>query len=405
MKVKISSLVLIIYLSFALDSALKINAGVQLHLGIIGILLFNCVLLVNNPKVIPTTLSVNKILLLFSIWFLFSFLFTQIEGGAVLLLYLLIAINVMVYCSYTEKYFDFSFVKKFQYLMLFSGLIQFLAYKTLGYQISFIDPEHYEKGFSVSERLRGFFLEPNWFAIALAFNTFLLFGNDPIEAIKKQKLLCILTLFVFLVNGSLAPLGILVLTYSFPYLRKKPLKGGLMCLVLLCFFLFTYEFRGNIKSTQNTNLNIESSILNHSSRLIPVIRTFDHQVHEGFEKFVFGQGVGAWATIAVPNGLSALVFEAKAGVRDGSEVPVVFFELGFLGIALLLFDSISLFFKSKKEDFHYKGAVILFLVCLFFYPTFKFWMYMPYYFYIRARINGKYYFNTAKRESKLYNKM
>lgn len=387
---KLDKIVLFIYVSFALDSLLKINAGVQLHLGIIAILLTNVLVLLKRPYLAITPLTKNYMFVLFVFYCAINGFSYNHQGYGGLMVYLFIVCNLIVFCSYTISHINKKTFIYFQIVMIATGLLQYGLFKVFGYQISFIDAEHYQKGSSVSHRLRGFFVEPNWFAIAFTFNTILLIGTNIERFCRQMPWLAGLTIVVIVLNGTLATLGALLIIYSIPYVKKSPLKGMFIIGILAAILAATFSFREGIKLDQagGSAGYGNTQVLNHSSRVEPILRVIDYQSREGFSKVFFGQGLGSWGTIAVPNRLSVLVFLPKPGVRDGSEIPVIIFELGILGSLILILDLFITFLKCPSRNYHYRGALILFFVCLALYPTFKFWMYMPYYFYIRTVIYG-----------------
>jgi len=385
---KLDKIVLFIYVSFALDSLLKINAGVQLHLGIIAILLTNALVLLKKPYLAISPLTKNYMFVLFVLYCAINGFSYNHQGYAGLLVYLFIVCNLIIFCSYTVSHINKRALVYFQLVMIVTGLLQYGLFKFFGYQISFIDAEHYQKGSSVSHRLRGFFVEPNWFAIAFTFNTVLLIGTNIERFCRQMPWLTGLTIIVIVLNGTLATLGALLIIYSVPYVKKSPLKGMFIIAVLAAILVATFSFREGIKLDQAgaSAAYGNTQVLNHSSRVEPIIRVLDFQSRQDFTQVFFGHGLGSWATIAVPNQLSVLVFVPKPGVRDGSEIPVILFELGILGALILILDLIITFIKCPARNYHYRGALILFFICLALYPTLKFWMYMPYYFYIRAFI-------------------
>jgi hypothetical protein len=383
MTLKLDKVALFIYLSFAFDSAFKINTGIQLHLGILSILMTNGLVIMTRPTLFLTPLLKDYFFLFFTLYCTVNGLLFANSGFGGLLIYLMIACNVLIFCAYTIDLLDKKAFLYFQMVMIITGLGQYFAYQIFGYQLSFIDAEHYQKGSSVSHRLRGFFIEPNWFAIAFTFNTLLLIREQVEQFLKEKPWVAFFTVVVFILNGTLATVGALILIYSIPYLRKAPIKGIIILLILLSLLAAVFSFRDEINQKQ-----AGSSALNHSSRVIPLLRVVEFQNKESFTKLFFGQGLGSWGTLAVDNRLSVLVFEPKVGVRDGSEVPVILFELGIFGCLLIVVDMFISFFKCPARLFHLRGGLLLFFICLALYPTFKFWMYMPYYFYMRAYIYG-----------------
>ena len=375
---------LCIYILFFFDSLLKLDFGIQVHIGIVAIIILNCIVLIDNPRSIIKACIKDYFFLIFVCYALLNGMVFWQPGFTSIATYLFISTNVFIYCSYTFKLMDSKAFYYFQIILIVTGMFQYGLYKLSGYQLSFIDAEHYQKGSSVSYRLRGFFIEPNWFAISLTFNTFILIGKDIERSFRLYPKLLLLTAVVLILNGTLTTVGILVLVYSIPYIKKEPLKGFLLAIVLLGMLTAVFGFRDSINQKQG------QALLNHSSRIEPLVRVIDYQNNENIVSIIFGHGLGSWGTLAVDNRLSVLVFDPKENARDGSEIPVIIFELGMLGIVILFLDSFFLYLKCGKDDFYLKGGVVLFVACFALYPTLKFWMYMPYYFYIRSAItHGK----------------
>jgi hypothetical protein len=378
MKLDLKAWTFIIYLSFAFDSLLKLNIGVQLHIGICAILLTNVMFFLTSPNKILGPLKRDYSFSIFIGYCFLNGIYFSEPGFLSILTYLIIATNVMIYCANTFKFLEGKLLTYFQIFMIITGIGQYLSFKLFGIQLSFINAEHYEKGSSVSFRLRGFFIEPNWFAITFAFNTLLLIKTDIIAFIKENKALFLATVLTIILNGSLTTIAILVIIYTFPLMKKSPTKGAFVSVLMISVLAGVFSFRGAINQKSD-----DESVLNQASRWIPITRVIDFYSAKNYEDFLIGHGLGSWGTTAVKNRLSVLVYDIDADARDGSETPVILFELGIIGLIIVLWDSLRLFLRCPRSEFHIRGGIILFIACLAFYPTLKFWMYMPYYFYMR----------------------
>lgn len=378
--IKKSFILSTLYVLFALDSAFKIDFGFQVHIGLILLLVCCSVSVFLKPTYLYKFFKKDTVYFLLIFYILGAgFVFFQ-KGYISVSVYLLLSLLLYLACFIYEDKIGAKAFYYFQIIMIVTGLLQYFVFKLTGYQISFIDAEHYQKGSSVSHRLRGFFIEPNWFAISFAFNSLLLIGRDVITFIKENKYLAFFSALVIILNGSLTTIGILVLIYSIPFLLRSPIKAiiGMFFLMLLLFSVFYFRMGINQKQP--------SEMLNHTSRLIPFERVVEYQSSNGLDKIIFGNGLGSWGTIAVQNRLSVLVYDEEPSARDGSEAAVMLFEFGVLGVLFILMDLTVIYFRANSKDHHLKGGILLFFVCLLFYPTLKFWLYMPYYFLIRVKI-------------------
>jgi hypothetical protein len=379
MKINVRHVASATYLSFAFDSLLKVSAfGFQFHAGIIAVLLFNFIYLLGRPQALVKMVSEERSIFFFLGWCLASALLFLAPAANVIVAYLLMAMNVMLFVAVTFRRWDSRIFLWFQWVMILTGLLQFLAFKLFGVQISFIDEAHYQKGFSVTHRLRGFFVEPNWFAISFAFNTLLLMGPNLAEFARRHKSLIALTVVVMLLNGSLATLVIVVIALSVPYLKTRPLKATLALLLGLGVSIGGLAYRDSLSEQEPGVM-----ALNYGSRWEPIVRVLTFQRDAGPETMLLGRGLGSWGTEAIYERLSVLTHEERTDARDSSEFPVVLFELGILGALLLALDGVLLFRRAHGKGAYVRGGIVLFAGCLVFYPILKFWMYMPYYFYLR----------------------
>ena len=382
MQVRVHQVVPIVYCSFAFDSLLKIDLGFQIHIGILLMLAVNAYFLLTKPTKLKISLNKEQAFLIFILFSLLTGYFRQTAGALQISIYLLIALNVALFCQYSRPFLNKSHFRWFQWLMIISGLIQFGAFKLFGYQIAFIDPEHYEKGYSVTHRLRGFFIEPNWYAIAFAFNSLLLFGNELKQTFKQYWLLSLLTLVVMVLNGTIATMAVLLLVYAWPVFKARPIRGLFLFAIMASVLVAVLSFRASLSQSADN-----ASALNHGSRIKPLIRVINYQYDNKPLNVIFGNGLGSWGTHAVGNRLSVLVYEPGKAVRDGSELPVFIFEVGVIGTLLFLLYLLSKFKSVSDSQFHIRGAVLLFFVSFLLYPTLKFWMYMPYFFYAVSRFD------------------
>ncbi|WP_289054450.1 hypothetical protein [Carboxylicivirga marina] len=374
----------IIYLTFAFDSLLKISIGFQIHVGILLTLSYNIIfLLFGKWGGYLNVFKTNKILLLFLTYALISGIVNVGISSIKIFIYLFLMMNCYLFFAVHSRKLRYTTVVRFQQIMIITGLFQFIAYKIFGWQINFLDTEHYNTVQSYAHRLRGFFIEPNWFAIAFAFNTLLLIGNDLKSVWKKHRLLLLFSGFVFLLNGSFGPLSILFLVVAWGFFKNSKVTGIVISVLSVSLILTIFSYRGKIQGREGVN------VLNYYSRLTPIIRLIDYWESVDMAKIITGHGLGSWGTLAIREDLSVLVYEENPTKRDASELPVFLFEFGLLGTFIFFLDSLLLYRKCNSYDIVGKGAIILFLIIFLLYPAFKFWMYMAYYFVLRQNINNK----------------
>lgn len=376
-------LVVLVYLSFAFDSLLKINIGVKIHIGILLMLLTNVIyFFLKGYKRKIKLLKFDKWLVLFSIYVFLNGLFKVGVHSLFIFFYLFLALNVYVFIKINSDFFTKKVFYNFQIILIITGLLQLMLFVIFDYQLNFLDViSHYNKGSSVSYRIRGFFVEPNWFAIAITFNTFLLLKNDFLSFFKKHIILSCFTILVLVLNGSYGTLGILIATYCYQYLKRNFIVGILLMFLGAIGFYIMLEKRAEFKKGKSG-----FELLNYYSRTEPFKRVNTYFMDKPVVKRLFGEGLGSWGTLAVKHRLSVLNYKIKPKVRDSSELHVFLFELGVIGTFIFFLDVFNLYRNNLKSNFYIKGAISLFIICFLLYPIFKFLMYMVYYFVFRVLI-------------------
>lgn len=399
MKVKSFNIYEIIYLSFALDSALKIGlGGFRVHLGILCILFLSVIGFVQNPRFLHFPDFIRKN------WSIFPFviyLFLQVVlndsyiGVAVTILYFFLSIWIFYFLYRKESIISDQAILLFQWILIGTGLFQSLLYHFFGYQLTFFNADHYAVEASYATRLRGFFLEPNWFSIILTFNTLLLILRTEKGLLKRKGLLAF-TLLSFFLNGSYGFVGVVILGYFLRVLMDLPKVSikKMSVIFILIFIAGGLVLSRNIYKQKIKGATSSSGIsLNYGSRLGPAIRTVLFMSTQDRKKNCFGFGVGSWPYIGIDENKLGYVGFAnskggeiviKPGQRDSAEFHVFLLEIGYLGIFLFLFDYAYNYWKFRKLNFIYSIASACLLAAFFVYPMFKFLMYLVPFYLIRA---------------------
>lgn len=378
-----NNLVVAIFLSFALDSLLKIDVGIKIHLGILMILISNGFYFLLKGKLRIRFAKIDFWLILFSLYILINGLLLTGFNSLFIYLYLFLGLNVYFFINQNINVLTTKVFYYFQILMICSGLFQFLLFLLFDYQINFLGEQHYNKGSSVTLRLRGFFVEPNWFAIAFTFNTFLLIKNEIVKFIKSHTILFILTIIVFLLNGSFGPFAVLLFTYGYQYFKKNIIIGLLLTLIAGGSAYYILQKRAKFKEGKS---GIE--LFNYYSRTEPFKRVNDYFSNKPVSDRIFGEGLGSWGTLGIRNKLSVLSYEENRYDRDSSELHVFLFEIGLFGTLLFFLDIVRLYRTNFRSNYFINGAILLFIVSFLLYPIFKFLMYMVYYFVFRVMIKN-----------------
>lgn len=388
----------LIYLTFAFDSLLKIPlGGFKLHIGILLILLILPLSIITSKEIkgIKNFVFKNWTIFLFMSYLVVNIAINHSYPGIMITLtYYSLGILMFYFIFIKEKYISTDAVIVFQWILIITGLFQFLLFKFTGYQISFIDPEHYMTDASFATRLRGFFVEPNWYSIIISFNILLLVMQLK-RNIFRYKILILFTLLVLLFNASYTFLGVVVLGIfirffiDLPHVSKRRFS--------LLFFIFiilsmTFVARNYFKSEQN-NQGIE---INYGSRMFPMINTTLFMSEQNIYVQLFGYGIGSWPYVGLEqNGLGYIgyfgEYKIEPAQRDSSEYQVFLLELGYVGLFLFILDYIYNYWKYRKLNFIYSLATAFMLASFLAYPIFKFAMYLIPYYIIRAKALKEFY--------------
>ena len=278
------------------------------------------------------------------------------------------------------------FFLNFQYVLIGTGLFQFVLAHLFDYQLHWFFTGHYmgSQALSLGGRLRGFFLEPNWYGISMSFNTLLLVGPDIEKFLKKRFWPAVLSALVLVLNGSWGAIGGLFIVYGGYQIIFKLRKS------ILVVFLGALVLCGG--GYFRSNVNVENRAyggLNHQSRLLPLVNVFKYQIWDTEGRFWWGNGFGRWGTLAIDRGLAVIQLKRDVKYRGSCELPTMLFEVGIFGVAILLLDSILLYRRCRKGAVHHQGGIILFWIYLILYPTFQFIPYMISYFILRYKIAVK----------------
>jgi hypothetical protein len=385
----------LIYLSFAFDSLFKVPVGgFNVHIGILAILLLLPIGIITSSKIekIKSFVSLNWTIFLFLLYFFFNIVINhKFPGIFVTLLYYILGLSVFYFFYIKEQYISTEAIVTFQWILIITGLLQFVLFKFFGIQLSFIDPEHYKVSADYVARLRGFFVEPNWQSIIMSLNTLLL-----IMMLKRNmfryKFLIIFTLLVFFLNASYTFLGVVALGIILRFFIDLPKvsKKKITIMFAIFFMLSTTFIARNYTKLEDTSSVESGTLVNYSSRFFPIIRTTIFMSEHTVLKQLLGFGVGSWPYVGLEqNSLGYIGMQGEYSIqpaqRDSAEYQVFLLEIGYVGLFLFLFDYIYNCWRYRRLNFVYSLATAFMLVSFFVYPIFKFLMYLVPYYIIRAR--------------------
>lgn len=384
----------LIAISFAFDSLLKISlGGLNLHIGLL-FLVFGLFLLLCSRNLFSDFSSFvkeNVYLTAFVIFSLFQFPLAENKLNFIFVYLFLVIPYFLYFYIYTQR-------DKINYRLLFlsmllivliGGMIQGGFAFLYDHQITLggISEDYYDKGTSVDHRIRGFFLEPNWFGLFL---TFCFIGYLATLRNFSFALLFSLTVLAYMaymsgnrLSNYFLLLGFMVFLFDFfskRILFISVILAGSFPILFFLYSLIMLDGSGGLIDDRS----LSARTLTAAKVLAFTLVNFDY-----FD-YLIGIGFSNWSEVALENRLTsrAALLASGSALRDTSESYIFFLEGGLIGCALVIMDSVQF---VKRAMVSYRRGTLLALVsslfiisAAFYYPIFFFMPYLIPYFLIRA---------------------
>lgn len=379
-----------VYLTFAFDSLLKFSiAGFRIHIGILLIVFYFTWSFIKGSifNDLKSFILENWAIFLFMAYLILNIILkNDYPGIIVTILYYFLGIIVFFFFYQNKKFITSNSAGIFQWLLIISGLFQYLIFELTGFQLAFYDPEHYATTAGFATRLRGFFLEPNWYSIILSLN-FLLLLKLLGQEIFRYRLIIWFTVIVAFFNGSYTFTGVVAIFFLYstisdlPIISKIKLTAFSSCLLVI---ILVFAVRFFAQNTRETSLPI-----NFASRSLPILKTTFFMAEQNLYEKLFGFGVGSWPYKGLEENQLGYIgywqeYEIKPANRDSAEYQVFLLELGYIGLILFLLDFALNCWKFRKSDLTYSIASAFMFTSFFVYPIFKFAMYLVPYYILRS---------------------
>ena len=241
-----------------------------------------------------------------------------------------------------------------------------------------LDESYYENKGTLGIRMRGLFLEPNWFGLSM-FAWFYLYIRDLDRIGLGNSAIIIFTFlcFYFSDNRTILGISIIILLY-YPLSRHLGRLKILMPIALVSFSAFLYVYYSiNCGSVVDRTA---SARLCTSGNIIAIWNQVD------IIKKLFGFGFSNWGIYSNEMGFSRSNFLKDQSLtrRDNAEFYVFLFEMGVASIVLFGMD---LFVLGRKAS---KAVDAMFIATIylsgFFYPLYTFLPYLLPVAVVRAKI-------------------
>jgi hypothetical protein len=286
-------------------------------------------------------------------------------------------------------------------LLLITGALQYVISNFLGHALVFggMDAQYYLQNPGFEKRMRGFFLEPNWYGLILLLWSCVAFSTVSFKS-KYSSLLLICTLLVaqYLTGNRLTLIlqAHLAVSYYTQHIAIKSYRAFFNPLLLVGFAVVL--FFSAIALFGLSTIESDRSAIARISTLSNVINFFASRSYTGI---FFGYGFSNWGAYSNEYLLSFSNYLGSQALsrRDNSEIYVVLFEAGALGLLLFWLD-LKKTFKTERNSqnsalCYYSLGTAYFYICSLFYPTFTFAMYCIPLILLRAKL-----YAPARRKSK-----
>ncbi|WP_125878523.1 hypothetical protein [Pseudomonas versuta] len=385
---KISKIITAAIVLFSFDSLIKITFD-DFRIHISHLLILGALLLctISSKKwAVPYARSNKTIILLLAYLLLHAFIATDLKTYVIVLSYFLLAVimHIAIF-TYSQK-INFSYFFKISLLILIiTGLAQFILQHVFNFQISLggLSEEYYNNGGSIVDRMRGLFLEPNWYGLYLAA---CLIGYITTTRVRKNHTWIILASLICLyLSGNRLTLYFSLISIAAFFYEKHAHRIPRLVLICACLAPIAFLIALTFSSSLSESFGEDRSA---SARSVTALKTATYmQSNFSFPSLLLGNGLSTWGEISFQANLSSRADSEKSKTaRDTSESYVILFELGIIGAILFLLDFYAVCNLCKKRP---EGSQMMILASLifsaaFYYPIFYFMMYLAPYFAART---------------------
>lgn len=387
MKISTSKSLYLVIALLCFDSLLKVRLGpFYIQAGILlALTLFILRSAENGINIVRNSIRYDYPLLLASIYILLHFaLALDFKVYLTILSYFIIFTFLYTYLSTLSKGIDWGRCSRFAIvILLLTGGFQYFLINVLGIQLELrsVSSEYYAGNGDLAFRMRGFFLEPNWFGLVL-FSWTYLFIRSTEKFSKLDRLLILLVALAMYLSGNrlIYLLSLVIFLVSFirddMFLIKRWLPISSFIIAFFAFVYLSIEWDGT---------GDRSAI----ARLYTAANIFRIWLDSDIFIKIFGFGFSNWGYYSnlLEFSWSNYLFDQSLTRRDNSELYVVVFEMGLFGLAIIVLDLVCVGIKSK--NILDSMFILSFYIAAFFYPIYSFLMYLFPLMVVRSRIFEK----------------
>jgi hypothetical protein len=383
MTVRASVLFCVVAILLCLDSVLKVNvSGLYLQAGLlIAVISFALMALSHRHFQWKEVFKDRGIVLIIILTLSHFYMATDLSVYFRMLFYLLMFFVVYAFVFLSIKNVNIGKLSFYCVLILcLSGMAQYiLTNYGNGLHLRGMDAEYYLKNGDLAYRMRGFFLEPNWFGLIL-FSWFYVYYRSISNIYSSNFIILLLISIVcLLLSGNRLILifscAIVVIKYlqfrNFKVINKLPMIVLLASGVVFWILALWGDFDDR----------------SAAARLYTAYQTISILETSSISELLFGYGFSNWGGYSniLELSWSNYTFDQELTRRDNSEMYVVLFEMGVVGVLIYLYD--AYFLTTRKNSNILDRYFIVFIyIASFVYPMYTFMMYMMPYMIIRSSI-------------------
>lgn len=391
-------LLLLSVLLTCLDSLLKMKiGGFHLQAGIIISWLIFSIFILTKPNSVKNVLVSDKSAVIAAVAIaLYAFMALDFMVYSTLAMYLAAA-----YIGYqTLNYFknDLKFIEKVTWLSIWclicTGLAQYTLSNFFNFQLTLGDltADYYQTAFGL--RLRGFFLEPNWYGLVLIQWFGLMLFCLARRGETRYPWLMTLSVFLCLLLSDNRLVLLVALGFAFyGYISiKTPKRLGSALLIspyLLIWLAVVFFFAISLTEFGRVFDGDRSA----SARTVALLKTLGYMVDNfTFGEWITGKGFSNWGYysneyIRPPSNYLGVQPLTR---RDNGEVYVVLFEMGLVGLGLIIFEIHKILRKPLGIEYLILKLVYAStFICAIFYPLYTFMLYLIPFLIARALLNDQ----------------
>ena len=385
---KISKIVIIAIILFSLDSLIKINFDdFRIHISHLLIILAVVASLASSKKWATNYARNNKTIVYLLVYLLLhAFFSSDLKTYLIVLSYFILAVMTHVAIFTYANKINFSYFFRISLIVLIiTGLAQYLLHNIANYQLVLggLSEDYYSDGGSIADRMRGFFLEPNWYGLYLAacLIGYMITATQP----RKTLYLLVFSIICLYLSGNRLTLYFSLLSIFVYFYEKNVHRVPKITLLIACLAPMGFLIALTFSSALSESVGEDRSA---SARSFTALKTATYiQNNFSIPSLLFGNGLSTWGEVSFQENLSARATAEKSKTaRDTSESYVVLFELGIIGVILFLMDFRATWNLAARRPESSQIIIMTMLVlnAAFYYPIFYFMMYLAPYFAART---------------------